>query len=196
MREVLCREWVFFVGFFSPSRQMPREYKTLKSCELQRHAGSQNHYRLVSSMNQQLLPEPKHSAYTLQSCKPHATAFIRHNIIVLSVSFTAETVLYTLKHNFFSSVQLNTTQVRFWLHVLNWCYIQLVSLFLSLPPCRPYLSHHPFLASSREKRQDWSYCQYPNYATNVSLQILHSLLIALPFDVKRPPYWQYRHRTD
>jgi hypothetical protein len=42
-------------------------------------------------MNQQLLHEPKLSLHTLQwRCKLHVTAFIRRNITVLGVSFTAE----------------------------------------------------------------------------------------------------------
>jgi hypothetical protein len=49
-------------------------------------------------MNQQLLPEPQHSIHTLQWLyKIHVTIFIKHNIIVLSVSFTAEIVLCTVE---------------------------------------------------------------------------------------------------
>jgi hypothetical protein len=47
-------------------------------------------------MNQQLLPEPKHSVHTLQwLCKLHLTVFFRHNITALSVSFTTKMMLCT-----------------------------------------------------------------------------------------------------
>jgi hypothetical protein len=53
-----------------------------------RNAGSPSHYRRCSSMNQQLLPEPKHSVRTIWwLCKLHVTVYIGRNIIVLSIRF-------------------------------------------------------------------------------------------------------------
>jgi hypothetical protein len=49
-------------------------------------------------MNQQLLPEPKHSVHTLGCLwKLHVSVFLRCNVTELGVSFTAEMMLWTVE---------------------------------------------------------------------------------------------------